>query len=94
LTTLKAALAFWSGVFRTFTTAITAQKSPAVSGEIHRIRLMQVPLRTCAPHEEQPDVTWSLRRAYRHLIIMIDALPKTKGTEKLVPMVVALNPLP
>jgi hypothetical protein len=31
---------------------------------------------------------------YRHLITMIGALPKTKGPENPVPVVVALNPLP
>jgi hypothetical protein len=34
------------------------------------------------------------QKSYRHLIIMIDALPKTKGPEKLVPVVVAFKPLP
>jgi hypothetical protein len=36
----------------------------------------------------------TLVETYRHLIITIDALPKTEGPEKLVPVVVALKPLP
>jgi hypothetical protein len=34
------------------------------------------------------------QKSYRHLIMMIEALLKTKGPEKLVPVVVASKPLP
>jgi hypothetical protein len=39
-------------------------------------------------------VTRPLEKAYRHWIIMIDALPKTKGPEKLVRIVVAFAATP
>jgi len=42
---------------------------------------------------QRPDIDLSVNKIYRHSIMMIDALPKTNGPEKLVPVVVALKAL-
>jgi hypothetical protein len=46
-----------------------------------------------APHGGTIKDYVALVETYHHLIMILDALPKTKGPEKLVPVVVALKPI-